>query len=194
MRKNLLILLLYSLLLASCNNVSDSSSTEITYTDEQYQNSVILNINGYDFNGFLGFTHDYYLIPDGAHVSRMHYHVFYLEEDENIVNLEFKYDTKLVNKIESFSLVLADEIYMCSSDLQTYEIMDNKATIDLTDYKQYFYNPELLDEKFTYSEGTYPYYAIWWKVTYNNGYTASYICSIRYNVDGLKDKDYNARN
>ena len=58
----------------------------------------------------------------------------------------------------------------------------------------YFYNPELLDEKFSYSEGAYPYYAIWWKVTYNNGYTASYICSIRYNVDGLKDKDYNARN
>ena len=58
----------------------------------------------------------------------------------------------------------------------------------------YFYIPELLDEKFSYSEGEYPYYAIWWKVTYNNGYTASYICSIRYNVDGLKDKDYNARN
>ena len=66
MKKNLLILLLSSLLLASCNNVSDSSSTEITYTDEQYQNSVILNINGYDFNGFLGFTHDYYLIHDSA--------------------------------------------------------------------------------------------------------------------------------
>ena len=53
---------------------------------------------------------------------------------------------------------------------------------------------KLLDEEFSYSESTYPYYAIWWKVTYNNGYTASYICSIRYNVDGLKDKDYNARN
>lgn len=194
MKKNLIILLLSSLLLASCNNVTDNSSSEITYTDEQYKNSVMLNINGYDFNGFIYYTHDIFSVYPGHQYEIMISNVFYLEEVENIVNLEFKYDTKLVNKIESFSLVLSESVGMCRAHLQNYKLIDNKATIDLTEYKQYFYNPELLNEDFKYSKNGYPYYAIGWNVTYTNGYTADYVCSIRYNVDGLKDKDYNAKN
>ena len=194
MKKNLIILLLSSLLLASCNNVTDNSSSEITYTDEQYKNSVMLNINGYDFNGFIYYTHDIFSVYPGHQYEIMISNVFYLEEVENIVNLEFKYDTKLVKKIESLSLVLSESVGMCRAHLQNYKIIDNKAKIDLTDYKQYFCNPELINEDFKYSKNGYPYYAIGWNVTYNNGYTADYVCSIRYNVDGLKDKDYNARN